>query len=120
MPNATDRYADPDKQPGFTPGKRVWFARDFEAEVVRKRSGLAHAAKITGKERTTAAGMSVEVTDDAGLVLVVATRHLRLSAPKGLSATREKPKDAKPPKRKEAIKPEYGDELTIFDHLAEA
>lgn len=111
---------EPDKQPGFAVGKRVWFVRDFNAEVVRKRGGLAHVGKITGKEHMTAAGMAVEVTDAAGAVHVVATRHLRLSAPKGLNAAREKAKETTPPVRKEAIKPEFGTETTIFDHLAEA
>ncbi len=111
------RTLEPDKQPGFAVGKRVWFAREFNAEVFRKRHGLLHAVTVTWHERMTETGKAVEVTDGAGVCELVPVRHLRLSAPKGHRQQREAPKAKAVRPRKEAVDPRLGYETTVFDHL---
>lgn len=112
---ASSGTSDRDHQPGFAVGKRVWFKTVFPALTFRAQHGLRDedSGLLARKDvRVPGTGEVRHEIDFPSATVLVPEHLLRLTPPPG-SAGAARKAVAKPKGRKEAVDPEFGEELEL-------
>jgi len=105
-----------DKPQGFAPGKRVWLKDTWEGTVLARRLGeYADGMKVGPRGDKPDPYGRLEVSLGDGTPYPIRRDWLRLTPPPGLTQKRQSTKKSEPKPRKEAIDPEFGDELSLLD-----
>lgn len=92
-------------------GERLWFAADFLAQAKARELGVTSGTVMSWDTVM----RTVTLESDDGTVFTVRRDRLRFTAPPGLSQKRATVKAPRPKARKEAIRPECGEELSLLD-----